>query len=380
MIPVEEIYAFLLGLPGGRITMAAVVFSLSAVLLYYAAITLVALFKRLSAKTETTLDDIMADRVRRPLKLLSVLLAAFIAAGAAYPDSTIFGHPTFEVFRVLLMFCIIILLDSIADGVMVWYGKEIAPKTASRFDDEIFPLFRKIARVLIYVLGILIILSELGVEIAPLVAGLGIAGLAVALALQDTLGNFFAGVYMMADKPIRPNDYIKLDGTEVEGTVMEVGWRNTKILTLANNYIYVPNSKIAQSTITNFYTPDQSMGFVMDFSASYNDEPEKVVEALLEAAREVEKRTGKIVSTSVPPWARPDTFGESSINYKVGVRVLTYTDRFPVRGEMIKEVYKQFRARGITIPFPARTVYLKDSKGNDLGSVEVNLKKGRRGA
>ena len=375
MVSLEEIYKFLLDLPGGRITMAAVVFIVAAFLLYYAAITLIAVFKKLSSKTKTTLDDILADKARRPLKLISVVLAAFMAAEAAYPDAEIMGHSTFEIFKVLLMLCAVILLDSLADGVMLWYGKEIAPKTSSKFDDEIFPLFRKIARVLIYVLGIIIILSELGVEIAPLVAGRGIAGLAVALALQDTLGNFFAGVYMMADKPIRPNDYIKLDGTEVEGTVVEVGWRSTKILTLANNYVFVPNSKIAQSIITNFYSPETRMGYVMDFSASYDDEPEKVVEALLEAAKEVEKRTGKIRADVGPSWARADSFGESSINYKVGVQVATYVDRFAIKGEMVNEVYRQFKKRGITIPFPTRTVYLKGAEGE--GKKEIKIRKGR---
>jgi small-conductance mechanosensitive channel len=272
------------------------------------------------------------------------------------------------------MFSVVVLIDGIVDGGIAWYGKEIAPKTASKFDDEIFPLFRKIARVLVYVIGLLIILSDLGVEIAPLIAGLGIAGLAVALALQDTLGNFFSGVYMLADKPIRPNDYIKLENG-VEGTVVEVGWRSTKILTLDNNYVFVPNSKVAQSTITNYYSPEERMGFVMEFSASYDDEPEKVVDALLEAAKEVEKRTGKTSSSAAPAWARPDSFGESSINYKVGVQVLTYTDRFPVKGEMIKEVYKQFKARGITIPYPTRTVYLKGNEGEE--KKEIRIRKGK---
>jgi len=375
MVSVEEIYTFLLNLPGGRITMAVVVFVVAAFVLYYAAITLIALFKKLSSKTKTTLDDVLADKVRRPLKLISVVVAAFLAAQAAYPDADIMGHSTFEVFKVLLMFCAIIFVDSILDGLLFWSGKEMAHKTSSKFDDEIFPLFRKIARVLIYVIGLLIILSDLGVEIAPLIAGLGIAGLAVALALQDTLGNFFAGVYMLADKPIRPNDYIRIDGTEVEGTVVEVGWRSTKILTLANNYVFVPNSKVAQSIIINYYSPESRLGYVMDFSASYDDEPEKVVEALLDAAKEVEKRTGKITQEGGGlTWARPDNFGESAINYKVGVNVPTYVDKYTVRGEMVKEVYKQFKARGITIPYPTRTVFLKDEAG---GKKEIKIRKGR---
>ncbi|MFA5411859.1 MAG: mechanosensitive ion channel family protein [Candidatus Micrarchaeia archaeon] len=374
MAYIEDAYSFLLGLPGGQITLAFAVFVVSAFLLYYAAIVLITLLKKVSSRTKTTLDDILADKVRRPLKLISIVVAAFLASEAAYPDAVVMGHSTFEIFKVLLMFCAIILIDAFVDAFMIWYGKEIAPKTSSKFDDEVFPLFRKVARVLIYTLGILIILSELGVEIAPLVAGLGIAGLAVALALQDTLGNFFAGVYMLADKPIRPNDYIRIDGTEVEGSVVEVGWRSTKILTLANNYVFVPNSKVAQSIIINYYSPESRLGYVMDFTASYDDEPEKVVEALLEAAKEVEKKTGKIVGSAGPAWARPDTFGDSAINYKVGVQVPTYVDKYAVKGEMVKEVYHQFKKRGITIPFPTRTVYLK---GNEEGKKEIRMKKGR---
>jgi small-conductance mechanosensitive channel len=376
MASIEEVQSFLLGLPGGQITLALVVFVVSAFVLYYAAILLIALFKKVSSKTKTTLDDILADKVRRPLKLISIVVAAFLASGAAYPDAVLAGHSTVEIFKVLLMLCAIILIDAVVDGLLIWYGKEIAPRTSSKFDDEVFPLFRKVARVLIYVLGILIILSELGVEIAPLIAGLGIAGLAVALALQDTLGNFFAGVYMLADKPIRPNDYIRIDGTEVEGSVVEVGWRSTKILTLANNYVFVPNSKVAQSIIINYYSPESRLGYVMDFTASYDDEPGKVVEALLEAAKEVEKRTGKITSGGGVTWARPDTFGESAINYKVGVQVPTYVDKYAVKGEMVKEVYTQFRKSGITIPFPTRTVYLKGDMDTGKGK-EIRIKKGR---
>lgn len=372
MVSFGEAYNFLVSLPGGQITLAAVVFAVSAIVLYSLVVLLIKIFKKVSSKTKTTLDDVIADRVRRPFKIIAIIAAAYIAAQVAYPGATILGHSAFEIFKILMIAAAVILIDSVVDGAMLWYGREIAPKTSTKFDDEIFPLFRKIARVLIYMLGIIIILSELGVEIAPLVAGLGIAGIAVALALQDTLGNFFAGVYILADKPIRPNDYIKIEDVNVEGTVIEIGWRSTKILTLANNYVYVPNSKMAQSVITNFYSPEARIGYVMDFSASYEDEPEKVVEALLEAAKEVEKRTGKIVSAAAPPWARADSFGESAINYKVGVQVPTYTDRFAVKGEMIKEVYHQFRKRGIQIPYPTRTVFLKDEGGK-----EIRIRKGK---
>jgi small-conductance mechanosensitive channel len=366
MIPgTEEAFNWIASLPGGQATLAAVIFIVGALVFYSVAMLIIKIFRKVSSKTETTLDDILADKVRRPLKLISIVLAAFIAVQVAYPGSTIAGYSSFEVFKVLLMFAAVIFVDGAVDGVLMWYGKEIAPKTESKFDDEIFPLFRKIARVLVYVMGILIILSELNVEIAPLIAGLGIAGLAVALALQDTLSNFFSGVYMLADKPIKPGDYIKIEGTEVAGTVIEVGWRSTKILTWANNYVFVPNSKVAQSIITNYYDPEQKMGVVMVFSASYDDDPDKVVEALLEAANVVAEKTGKVHS----PWARPDAFGGSSVDYKDGMQVPQYTDSFGVKGAMVREVYYKFKEKGITIPFPTRTILMDEEEK------EVKIKK-----
>ncbi len=362
-------------IPGGHAGAFVIAFAIFAFVFYTVAMVVFQAIKMLTTKTKTTLDDILIDRAKRPMKIFSILLSAYISLLWFYPGFEIAGHGTESIFIVLFIIAGTYSVDRIADGLMIWYGKEMAPKTESKFDDEVYPLFRKIARVLIYVVGLIILLSKLGIEISAFVAGLGIAGLAVALALQDTLTNFFAGVYMLADKPIKPGDYIKMeDATGVEGNVEDVGWRSTRIRTIAGNIIFVPNSKMAQSTITNFYSPMQEMSHTLVINASYKDEPEKVLASLKAAVNNVAKRTEKIVKPETAT-LRADKFGESSIEYKVIVSIATYTDKFPVQGELVKEIYYQFKKDGISIPFPTRTVYLEGDSGEKK---EFKIRKGRK--
>lgn len=361
-------------LPGGHVTTFLIAFGIFAFVFYTVAMILFQAIKVLTSKTKTTLDDILIDRARRPMKIFSILLSAYISLLWFYPEFVLGGYGTTEVFIILAIIAGTYSVDRIADGLMVWYGQEIAPKTDSKFDDEIYPLFRKIVRVLIYIFGLIILLNKLGIEISAFIAGLGIAGLAVALALQDTLANFFAGVYILADKPIKPGDYIKMeDGSGVEGTVEEVGWRSTRIRTTAQNLVFVPNSKMATAIITNFYSPAQEMTHTLVIGASYNDEPEKVLASLKAAVASVAKRTGKIVKPENAT-IRADKFGESSVEYKVIVYIPTYLDKFPVQGELVKEIYYQFRKDGISIPFPTRTVYFEGGSAPK----EFKVKKGKK--
>ncbi len=362
-------------LPGGHITTFLIAFALFSFLFYSVAMVLFRAIKALTEKTKTTLDDILIDRARRPMKIFSILLSAYVSLLWFYPEFNLAGHGTSEIFIVLFIIAGTYTADRLIDGIMVWYGQEIAPKTESKFDDEIYPLFRKIVRVLIYIVGFIILLNKLGIEISAFIAGLGIAGLAVALALQDTLSNFFSGVYILADKPIKPGDYIKIeDATGIEGNVEEVGWRSTRIKTLSGNIVFVPNSKLATSIITNFHAPSEEMGIALTFGASYNDEPDKVVASLKQAVKNAVKNGSKILNPDTTV-VRADTFGDSSVNYKVVVKVPTYTDKYTVQGELVREVYYQFKKDGISIPFPTRTVYMEGDSG---GKKELKLRKVRK--
>jgi small-conductance mechanosensitive channel len=191
---------------------------------------------------------------------------------------------------------------------------------------------------------------------------LGVGGLAVALALQSTLSNFFAGLKILASKQIRPGDYIKLDSGE-EGYVVDITWRNIIILTLQNNIIFIPNSKLINSSITNFSMPDKELAVPVNVGISYQSDLKKVEQITKEVAKEVMKE----VDGGVPefePLIRFHTFGDFSINFTVILRAKEFNYRSFLIHEFIKRLHERYKKEGIEIPFPIRTVYLKSEKQN----------------
>lgn len=222
-------------------------------------------------------------------------------------------------------------------------------------------LFANVIRLLILLIGIFIILQNLGISITPLVTALGIGGLAVALALQDTLSNLFAGFHIIASKQVRPGDYVKLD-TGDEGYVTDVNWRNTVITPLpANNIIIIPNSKFASAIITNYNLPEKKIWVPVQVGVSYNSDLEKVEKITLEVAKETVKEVAGGV-LDFEPLIRYHTFGESSILFTVRMLVDEFSSQFPVKHEFIKRLHKRYKEEGIEIPFPTRTIYLKQEK------------------
>ncbi|KUK13147.1 MAG: hypothetical protein PWQ16_1112 [bacterium] len=223
-------------------------------------------------------------------------------------------------------------------------------------------LFSTIAKILIFTLGVLIILQSLGIAISPIIAGLGIGGLAVALALQDTLSNFFAGLHIILTKQIRPGDYVKLDGGD-EGYVVDITWRNTTIRELPNNLIIIPNSKLAQARVKNYYLPSKDMAVLVQVGVSYDSDLDKVERVTIDVAKEVMRE----VPGGVPdfePFIRYHTFADFSINFTVILRAKEFVDQYLIKHEFVKRLHRRYREEGIVIPFPIRTVFLeKSAKG-----------------
>ena len=218
-------------------------------------------------------------------------------------------------------------------------------------------IFEIIIKIVIFFIGFILILNTLNINITPFITSLGIAGLAVGLALQDTLSNFFAGLYILISKKIKPGDYISLD-SGIEGYVEDITWRNTTIRQLPNNIVIVPNSKLASSIITNYYLPEKELAVLVQVGVSYNSDLEKVERVTIEVAKEVMKE----VPGGVPnfePFIRYHTFGDFSINFTVILRAQSYVDRYIVTHEFIKRLHKRYKEEGIEIPFPIRTVYLR---------------------
>jgi small-conductance mechanosensitive channel len=225
-------------------------------------------------------------------------------------------------------------------------------------------LIQGIMRGVVIGLALMVFLDSVGISITPLIASLGIGTAAVALALQDTLANLFAGIYMMAEKPIQAGHFIQLESNE-QGWVEKVGWRSTHIRMLGDTMVVVPNSKLAGSVITNFSLPRDELAFTLDIGVDYGSDLEKVETATLEVAREVIKS----VVGALPefePRVRYTTFAESSINFKVWLAAKDYVASLSVKHEFIKRLHARYLRERIIIPFPIRTIELPDSTVSKL--------------
>jgi len=218
-------------------------------------------------------------------------------------------------------------------------------------------LIAKIISAIIYLIAVLIILDYFNIKITPLVASLGLGGVAVALALQSTLSNLFAGLHIISDQPVSVGDYVELEGG-ISGYVEDIGWRSTKIRTLANNFVVVPNSKLAESIIKNLSLPKQEMTVSVKCGVSYNSDLEKVEKITLEEAKKIQESIKGAVK-DFKPFLRFHTFGESNIEFSVFLRVEKPIYKHRVIHEFIKALKKRYDKEGIEISYPIRKVYLE---------------------
>ncbi|MBI5410601.1 MAG: mechanosensitive ion channel family protein [Nitrospirae bacterium] len=210
----------------------------------------------------------------------------------------------------------------------------------------------------IWTLGGLVLLGSLGVSITPILTALGVGGIAVALALQETLSNFFAGLHLLISQPFRVGDFVKLE-TGQEGRVVDIGWRSTKLQMPPNNIIIVPNSKMAQSIVINYSMPDPRMAVSIQIGVSYASDPDVVERVLLEETLKTAGQAPGLLTDPAPSVRFVPGFGDSSLDFTLTCHVRGFEDQVPVQHELRKRILKRFRKEGIEIPFPHRIVHLK---------------------
>ena len=209
----------------------------------------------------------------------------------------------------------------------------------------------------ILLIGALVMLDALGVQITPLLTALGVGGLAVALALQDTLSNLFAGVHLLADKPIRVGDYVKIADT-IEGYVVDVGWRSTRVHMLANNVVIVPNKRVAESIIVNYDMPERRMALLVPVSVGYGSDPDRIEAALVEEAVAAARDVPGLLPEPAPTASLIPGFGAHSLDFTLVCHVASFVDQYPVQHALRKRILRRLRADGVEIPAPVRTISL----------------------
>lgn len=295
---------------------------------------------------------------RNTLPLLLVTLGMFLSV-SVLPETEPWRDEISVTWRVLAS---LLLAHGAASAIRVvfsWYAQYVAPRTESQFDDKMFPLLRRFLVLSSYLLGALVALESLGVSISPILGGLGISGLAVALALQPTLANFFAGTYVLSDGGFAVGDYIELQGGPA-GYVIEVGWRSTKIRTWLNNLVVIPNSVMADSIVTNYSGPEQAINIMVTSGVSYDSDLQKVEDVSVEVGRKlIEESTDAVKTTDA--FFGFDSFGDSNIGFWVFLQARDRWGSFVLTNELIKRLQSRFQTEGIEINYPVRKLIYEES-------------------
>lgn len=307
---------------------------------------------RLVSKTKTDLDDLIIQKSSKPLTLILFLVSIRIALDELTLPvnfTTIFHKLIYSAIIIIIVYLFYALLDIII--FRAW--KKFVSRTKTKLDDSLFSLIHGALKVALIIIVLLYILDLWGVQIVPFLAGLGIAGLAVALALQPTLSNIFSGIAMILDKSVRVGDLIYLD-TNTRGTVEKIGLRSTKIKTADNELIILPNSKIADSIIQNIALPEPKSRVVIPFSVAYGSNIEKVKSTVLKEIKNI-----KTCSKHPEPTIHFIEMGASSLNFKAFFFVDTYDHRPAAIDEANTKIYNALNKNKIEMPFPQLDVHLK---------------------
>lgn len=313
--------------------------------------TLINHFRKKAEKIHKTFSEIVSSIVGLPLILLLIGIgfSIYIDNVPILPKWTRY---TYAILIIIFVLSGYLFIDRLMIEGLRRYSKKIDLIASSA------GVIKTLYRIIVIGFISLIILDRLRITITPFLASLGIGGLVVALALQDTLANFFSGIYILFDKPIRIGDYIMLESGQ-EGYVQHIGWRSTRIRMLPNNILVIPNSKLVGSQITNFYLPETEMAVLVQVGVSYQSDLEKVEKVTIEVAKQVLQEVEGGVK-EFEPFIRYHTFSDFSINFTVILRAKEYVYKYLITHEFMKRLHRRYQQEGIEIPFPIRTVYLKD--------------------
>jgi small-conductance mechanosensitive channel len=306
--------------------------------------------------------SLIADALAGPFMIWVLILGLHLAM----QSSMLPGRPTLWVSRILLVLWFLsltIMASRLAGDLIRFYGASTPGAL------PVTTLSQTLAQLGVVILGVLMLLNGLGISITPILTALGVGGLAVALALQDTLSNLFAGFYVAVARQVRPGDYIRLNTNE-EGYVSDIGWRTTTLRSLNNNLIFVPNNKLAQANVTNFHLPEKRLGVSIQVNVSYDSDLDRVTSVLLEEALKAAGEIPKMLAEPAPGVSFDPGFGDWSLGFTVGYNVQEFADQFGVRQELRKRIFRRLRQEQIEMPFPTRTVHLSGRAG------EVNARAG----
>jgi len=310
------------------------------------------------------LDIFLLSSLKGPVALFVLILGsllAFMTLVATFESLSGAEDWTRRIWAIAIIASATYLITHSFHFIITWYIKAYSTRTGTSFDDIVLPPIKKILPVVLYSIGGLMILNAVGISVTPMLAGLGIGGLAVALALQTTLGNFFAGAYLMAERELNEGDFIQLEGGP-SGYVVTVGWRSTKIKTFFNTLVIIPNSKLADTIITNYYHPAGGMFIMLTGGVSYENNLAHVREVVVDEIQKLVDDSPHSVK-DYKPWFGFDKFGDSNVEFWVYYEATDLMSSFYLSSDGIERLHARFLAEGIKRNYPVREVLHLSSNG-----------------
>ena len=319
--------------------------------------------KRLTKQTKTELDDIVFGIVRSPILILLVVYA-IIRSLRALEAEWWMAPWVFElldqVYFIIMFLVVLYLVYKLFNKVVIYYGHVYAEKTDTEVDDIIMPVAEKVGAILIVVVGIAILLGYLGIDVTMLAVGSIVISMVIAFALQDTLSNFFSGMYLLTDRPFKVGDLILLESGEV-CRVEDIGMRSTRVYnTFEHTLIILPNNKLANDKIVNYTEPDTQFRISIPVGVAYGSDIDKVIKILFDIANantRILKEPEKY-----KPSVRFTKFDDSSQNFELVAWIDHVEHRFDVTTDIHKEIDRKFKEEKVEIPFPQRVMWMRDEK------------------
>ena len=308
--------------------------------------------RRLTSKTKTNLDDVLIDKLEKPLTYLVLILGYWISI-----HYLVFKEEVEIVLENVAYFLLVIdvtaILSRIVDALISEVIMPITEKSDSSFDNQLIPVIQKGVRSIIWILGIIIGLDNIGFDITAMIAGLGIGGLALALAAQDSVKNIFAGIMIFLDKPFRIKDRIQVDG--FDGIVEEVGLRSTRLRTLEGRIVTIPNSRFTDNSVTNV-TSQPTLKVKLNLGLTYDtdeNQMQKAIDILEDIVKDQEAITDDYA-------AGFNGFGDFSLNILFIYYVKPESHWLDTQTLVNKEILRRFNKEGLEFAFPTQTILKKD--------------------
>ena len=310
--------------------------------------------KRAVAHAGARLADILVDMAEEPLAY-GVLVAGFWVSYHSLNTSAGLDDFVAKVFFILFAIAVAWFLTRLNDALFTEYLAPLVAGTETDLDDQLLPLARKAVKIAVWVLAAIISMSNAGYDVGAIIAGLGIGGLAFALAAQDTVSNLFGGFTILADKPFKMNDRVKIAG--FDGTIQEIGLRSTRLTTLEGRTVVIPNSTFTKSPIENV-TSEPSRKVVLNLGLTYDMGPRQVARAT-EILREIVAATDGLEEKVVTGF---NAFGDFALNILFIYYIRAGADIVGVQTAVNLAILERFTAEGLEFAFPTQTVLMARDK------------------